>query len=279
VTRKVELRRADELLKMRAAGLLVARALAAVRTAIVPGVTTAALDGIARSTIEAAGGVPSFLGYHGFPASTCISVGAEVIHGIPRADRALAVGDVVSVDCGAILDGWHGDAAFTVVVGGWEAAAPGVRPLVEQTERALWAGLAAAVPGGRLGDIGSAVHGVLTAAGLGGLADYTGHGIGRAMHTPPDVENRPGGGDRRVRLQPGLVLAIEPMATLGAPAVHELDDGWTVVTDDGRPGAHWEHTVAVTPTGPWVLTAEDGGLARLGAAASDEARREASGPV
>ena len=276
MTRKVELRTPDELRKMRAAGLLVARTLATLRDAIAPGITTGRLDELARSTIEGAGGVPSFLGYHGFPASTCISVGAEVIHGIPRPDKVLAVGDVVSVDCGAIVDGWHGDAAFTAVVGGWEAAAPGVRELVERTEQALWAGLAAAVPGGRLGDIGTAVDEVLAAAGLGGLRDYTGHGIGRAMHLPPDVENRPGGSDRRLRLEPGLALAIEPMATLGVPAVHELDDGWTVVTDDGRPGAHWEHTVAVTPSGPWVLTAFDGGLSRLGERASDEARREAA---
>ncbi|HVU74832.1 MAG TPA: type I methionyl aminopeptidase [Mycobacteriales bacterium] len=276
MSRKVELRTPDELRKMRAAGLLVARTLAALRAAIAPGVSTGELDDLARTTIEGAGGVPSFLGYHGFPASTCISVGAEVIHGIPRPDRVLAVGDVVSVDCGAIVDGWHGDAAFTAVVGGSDAAGPGVRHLVEQTEQALWAGLAAAAPGGRLGDIGTAVDGVLSAAGLGGLRDYTGHGIGRAMHTAPDVENRPGGSDRRLRLEPGLALAIEPMATLGAPAVHELDDGWTVVTDDGQPGAHWEHTVAVTPTGPWVLTAFDGGLARLGDRASDEARREAA---
>ena len=274
--RRVELRTPDELQKMRAAGLLVARTLAALRAAIAPGVTTGELDALARATIEGAGGVPSFLGYHGFPASTCISVGAEVIHGIPSSRRVLATGDVVSVDCGAIVDGWHGDAAFTEVVGGWDAAAPGVRHLVEQTERALWAGLAAAAPGGRLGDIGAAVAAVLDGAGLGGLRDYTGHGIGRAMHTAPDVENRAGGSDRRVRLEPGLALAIEPMATLGVPAVHELDDGWTVVTDDGQPGAHWEHTVAITPTGPWVLTAFDGGLARLGARVSDEARRGAA---
>jgi methionyl aminopeptidase len=248
---------------MRAAGLVVARALDRVRTAVAPGVTTAQLDALAEESIRSEGAVPSFLGYHGFPASICASAGAEVVHGIPG-PRVLQEGELVSIDCGAVLEGWHGDAAVTVAVG---ECGPELEELSRVTEDALWAGLAAVRPGGRLSDIGHAVEAVVRPYGFGLLEDYTGHGIGTAMHEPPYVPNlAPQGPGRGMVLEPGIVLAVEPMTTLGSPRVDELDDGWTVVTRDGGQAAHWEHTVAVTERGPWVLTALDGGSARLGAA-------------
>ena len=246
---------------MRRAGLVVAEALARVTEAVRPGVTTGDLDRISARVIAEAGAVPSFLGYHGFPATICASVGPEVVHGIPG-DRVLQEGELVSIDCGAILDGWHGDAAVTVAVGECDPAALSLSVV---TEQALWAGLAAVRPGGRLSDIGAAVEAVVRPHGYGLLEDYTGHGIGRSMHEPPHVPNlAPQGSGRGMALELGIVLAVEPMATLGSPEVHELEDGWTVVTTDGRPAAHWEHTVAVTPDGPWVLTAFDGGAGHLG---------------
>jgi methionyl aminopeptidase len=271
---RLELKTPAQLDTMRTAGLLVAEVLARLREAAVPGVTTGELDRLAYTAITGAGAQPSFLGYHGFPASTCISVDAEVVHGIPRDDRVLQAGQIVKIDCGAIVDGWHGDAAITVYVGGADAVAEPVRRLVDTTERALWAGIAAVQPGARLGDVGAAIERVVRAQDYGILDGYTGHGIGTAMHLPPDVENVSRGRNWRLRLEPGLVIAIEPMTTLGSAEVHELDDGWTVVTDDGLPGAHWEHTVAVTESGPWVLTAPDGGVRRLG----DRASQHAPGP-
>ena len=254
----------EQVALMRRAGLVVARALERVQAAVAPGVTTAALDRIAEDSIRSEGAVPSFLGYHGFPGSICASVGAEVVHGIPG-DRCLQPGELVSIDCGAILDGWHGDAAVTVPVG---ECAGDLLALSAVTEDALWAGLAAVRAGGRLSDIGHAVEQVVRPHGYGLLEDYTGHGIGTAMHEPPYVPNvAPDGPGRGMVLEPGIVLAVEPMATLGEPDVVELEDGWTVVTADGRQAAHWEHTVAVTDDGPWVLTALDGGSARLETAA------------
>ncbi len=245
---------------MRAAGLVVARALERVQAAVTPGVTTAQLDALAEESIRSEGAVPSFLGYHGFPASICASAGAEVVHGIPG-DRALQEGELLSIDCGAVLEGWHGDAAVTVPVG---ECAPELLALSRVTEQALWAGLAAVRPGGRLSDVGHAVEAVVRPHGYGLLEDYTGHGIGTAMHEPPYVPNlAPQGPGRGMALEPGIVLAVEPMTTLGSAEVVELGDGWTVVTRDGRQAAHWEHTVAVTDHGPWVLTALDGGSARL----------------
>lgn len=242
---------------MRDAGLVVARTLERLAAAVRPGISTGALDALAEESIRAQDAVPSFLGYHGFPGSICASIGAEVVHGIPRSDRVLAEGDLLSIDCGAILGGWHGDAAITVGVGDCD---PALLRLSEVTEQALWAGLAAVLDGGRLSDIGAAVEAVVRPHGYGLLDGYTGHGIGTSMHEPPDVPNlAPQGAGRGMELEPGLVLAVEPMVTLGDPAVTELDDDWTVVTLDGRPAAHWEHTVAVTPDGPWVLTALDGG--------------------
>ena len=174
----------------------------------------------------------------------------------------LEEGELLSVDCGAILDGWHGDAAVTVPVG---ECGPELLALSAVTEQALWAGLAAVRPGGRLSDVGHAVETVVRPHGYGLLEDYTGHGIGTAMHEPPYVPNlAPQGPGRGMALEPGIVLAVEPMVTLGSGDVEELADRWTVVTADGRQAAHWEHTVAVTADGPWVLTALDGGASRLG---------------
>ena len=248
---------------MRRAGLVVARTLERVQAAVAPGVTTGALDRIAEESIRGEGAVPSFLGYHGFTGSICASAGPEVVHGVPG-DRVLVEGELLSIDCGAVLDGWHGDAAVSVPVG---ECSEQVLALSRVTEDALWAGLAAVRPGGRLSDVGHAVEQVVRPHGYGLLEDYTGHGIGTAMHEPPYVPNlAPDGPGRGMELVPGIVLAVEPMATLGSPEVEELEDGWTVVTTDGRQAAHWEHTVAVTAGGPWVLTALDGGAARLGTA-------------
>ena len=258
--RGVTVKSSEQVALMREAGLVVARALERVQSAVGPGVTTKSLDVLAETSIRDDGAVPSFLGYHGFPASICASVGAEVVHGIPG-DRVLQEGELLSIDCGAILSGWHGDAAVTVAVGECPAQ---LLALSAVTEQALWAGLAAARPGGRLSDVGHAVEQVVRPHGYGLLEDYTGHGIGTAMHEPPYVPNlAPQGPGRGMALEPGIVLAVEPMATLGSGEVEELDDGWTVVTRDGRQAAHWEHTVAVTADGPWVLTALDGGAARL----------------
>ena len=255
---------------MRAAGLVVADALAAVRAAARPGVTTAELDAVAAAVIADAGAIPSFVGVDGgpgvqpYPATTCISVNDEIVHGIPG-DRVLEPGDVLSVDCGAILDGWHGDSAFSMVL---DPVDPADVALVEVTEAAMWAGIAALATGDRLGVVGDAVEATAraaaTAAGVryGVVQEYTGHGIGREMHEAPTVLNYRSR-ERGPRVRAGLCVAIEPMLTRGSRATDELDDGWTVVTLDGSRAAHHEHTVAVTPGGVWVLTAHDGGAARL----------------
>ena len=212
------------------------------------------------SEIRAAGATPSFLGYHGYPATICTSVNNEIVHGIPSPARYLNEGDIISIDCGAIVDGWHGDAALTVGVGSISAEHA---ELLRVCEDALWQGLAHARAGGRLGDISHAVEASIAQAGpYGVVEEYTGHGIGTAMHMDPPVPNygRPGRGPR---LRAGMALAIEPMVMLGSSETVLLDDGWTVVTADGSWAAHFEHTVAITADGPWVLTAEDGGRARL----------------
>lgn len=254
----------DQIRLMRSAGLVVAEALRETVAAVGPGVTPRELDKIAESVIRRRGATPSFLGYQGFPASICVSVNEQVVHGIPG-DVRLRDGDLVSIDCGAVLAGWHGDAAVTVGVGDVSQAA---RDLSEATRRALWAGIRAATVGASLGDVGHAIEASLP-AGYAVVDGYVGHGIGRVMHeTPPDVPNvgRPGEGPR---LPDGLTIAIEPMVTVGTEATLVLADGWTVVSEDGALAAHWEHTMAVTATGPWVLTAEDGGRAELGAAVSE----------
>ena len=245
---------------MRRAGLVVAEALASTATGVKPGVTTAELDAIAAQVICGSGAKPSFLGYLGFPATTCISVNNEVVHGIPG-PRVLADGDTISIDCGAIVEGWHGDSAVTVQVGTGSAEATA---LSEATRLAMWHGIGAARLGRRIGDISSAIEDYVdslpTAYGI--VADYTGHGIGSTMHQPPDVPNlgRAGKGPKIVL---GMALAIEPMLTLGSPENSVLDDDWTVVTDDGSIACHWEHTMTVTEQGIWVLTSPDGGEAML----------------
>jgi methionyl aminopeptidase len=267
---QVEIKSRSEILLMREAGLVVWRTLEALRAATRPGVTTLELDDLAEQTIRGAGAIPSFKGYPGnstvpFPGVICASVNEEVVHGIPSRKRPLRDGDLLSIDCGAILEGWHGDSAITVPVG---EVAPDKLALSEATERSLWAGLAAVRLGGRLTDISHAVESSVLADekrfGLefGIVEHYGGHGIGTQMHQAPHLLNygRPGRGQKLVK---GLALAVEPMLTLGTPDTRELDDRWTVVSADGTWAAHWEHTVAVTEDGPWVLTAEDGGAARL----------------
>ena len=257
----IQVKTAHEIELMRASGLVTAGALAAVRAAVRPGVSTGELDAVAEDWIRSHGAVPNFLGYHGFTGTICASINDEIVHGIPNPERRLAQGDNISIDCGAILDGWHSDSAITVTVG--EPSAEDAA-LLAVTERSMWAGIAKAVAGGRLTDISHAVEETITAeAHAWGIVDhYGGHGIGTEMHQDPHVLNY-GRSGRGPRLVPGLVLAIEPMVTVGDPATVELEDGWTVVTKDGSRAAHFEHTVAVTPEGPWVLTAEDGGAAGL----------------
>ncbi len=244
---------------MRAAGLVVARTLAAITEAARAGVSTGDLDGLAEQTIRDAGAVPSFKGYHGFPASICASVNEQVVHGIPSVAQVLTDGDLLSVDCGAILEGWHGDSAVTLSIGEVSAAD---RALSDATRAAMWAGVEAVRPGGRLTDISHAVQSAAERARAtdgveyGLITEYGGHGIGTAMHMDPFLPNagKPGKGPH---LKVGMVLAIEPMLTGGTPETVELADGWTVVTEDGSRAAHWEHTVAITEDGPWVLTALD----------------------
>ena len=257
----IQIKAPGQLAIMREAGLVVARTLEAVAAAARPGVTTAELDALAEREIRAAGATPSFLGYHGYPATICTSVNDEIVHGIPSPARRLNEGDIISIDCGAIVGGWHGDAAVTVGVGAISAEHAA---LLRACEAALWRGLAQARAGGRLGDISHAVEASIAQAGpYGVVEEYTGHGIGTAMHMDPPVPNygRPGRGPR---LRTGMALAIEPMVTIGSPETVLLDDGWTVITADGSWAAHFEHTVAITADGPWVLTAEDGGQAGLG---------------
>jgi len=265
--RGVELKTAGQLRLMRKAGLVVAEAHAAVRDAACPGITTAELDAVAADVLARRGAASSFLNYGAgfglppYPAVACISVNNEIVHGIPT-DRVLVDGDLVSMDFGAIVDGWHGDAAITLGIGTLSAQR---QALSDVTFEALWAGIGAARLGGRVTDISHAVEASVRAHdhAYGIVAEYTGHGIGSAMHQEPDVPNygRPGRGPKIV---PGLCLAIEPMITQGSAETATLDDEWTVVTRDGSDAAHWEHTITVTRNGLWVLTSPDGGEEMLG---------------
>jgi len=237
------------------AGQVVAAALQAAAEAVAPGVSTAELDAVTSARIAAAGAVPSFLGYHGFPATICTCINDEIVHGIPSASRVLQEGDVISIDCGASVEGWHADAALTVGVGTIPAR---LAKLVADCERALWQGLVAARVGARLSDISCAVERSARAAGAYGIVeDYVGHGIGSEMHMDPPVPNygRPARGPV---LAEGMALALEPLLVLGSPETRLLDDGWTVASEDGGWSAHFEHTVAITAAGPWVLTASTG---------------------
>lgn len=242
-------RSADQLAKMRAAGRVVAEMHACIREAVKPGVTTAQLDQIGRDVLERRGATSNFLGYHGYPAVICASPNELVVHGIPD-DRVLEEGDLVSIDCGAIVEGWHGDAAITLGVG---EISPEHRRLLAVAEDALAAGIAQLQEGHRLGDLGHAVQQVVEEAGFAVVAEYTGHGIGRAMHEPPNVPNvgRCGTG---MRLREGNVFAVEPILVAGRPDTYTRPDGWTVVTVDGSWAAHVEHTIAITADGPEVLT-------------------------
>ena len=268
LSRGVEIKTPDQIALMREAGLVVGRTLELLRGAVAAGVSTAELDTLAHDAIGEQGATSNFLGYGadssgagGFPGVICTSVNDEVVHGIPGR-RVLRDGDIISIDCGAIVGGWHGDAAITVAVG---EVPDEVTELLRVTEEAMWRGIAAASLGGRVGDIGVAIEShVREQGGFGIVEAYTGHGIGSAMHQPPDVYNV-GGRGHGPKLVRGLALAVEPMITLGSPGTRVLADDWTVVTTDGSWSAHFENTFTLTDTGPWVLTALDGGVAGLAA--------------
>lgn len=262
LTERIELKTPEQIELMRRAGVVVARALREMGAAAVPGVSTLDLDSVARDVLRDEGARSSFLGYHGFPAVICASVNDRVVHGIPSADELLAAGDLISIDFGAIVDGWHGDAAITVPVGD---VAPRAVALSAACETAMWAGITAVQVGGRLGDVSHAVETSIRTSGRYGIvAGYGGHGIGSQMHMAPHILNY-GPAGKGPRLVAGMALAIEPMITVGSRHTEELPDGWTVATVDGSLAAHWEHTVAILDDGPWVLTAEDGGRAALAA--------------
>jgi methionyl aminopeptidase len=257
----------DQIRKMRVAGLVVGETLELIRGQVDAGMTTGDLDKSAEEYIRSRGATPSFLGYHGFTGTLCVSVNEEVVHGIPGS-RILQEGDLVSIDCGAIVDGWHGDAAISLIVGGREAGSARDLALMDATEASLWAGIAALAVGSPLYDVGAAVEdSVVEAADADGVSygiveEYVGHGIGTEMHQDPQVPNY------RVRergptVRSGVTVAIEPMITAGSAQTDVLGDDWTVVTRDGSRAAHWEHSVAVTDEGIWVLTALDGGQERL----------------
>jgi len=251
VTRKSR----SEIERMRRAGRIVAEVLDRIEAEVRPGVTTAELDAVAEAYIRAAGAIPSFKGYsginprHPFPASVCISIDDEIVHGIPG-DRKIREGQIISVDAGAIVDGWHGDGARTFFVG---EPPPKVRQLIDLTRVAMLAGIAAAVPGNHIEDISGAVEDVAARAGFGIVRQFVGHGIGTAMHEEPQVPNYRTGRSGR-KLEPGICLAIEPMFTLGGDDTRIQPDDWTVVTRDGSLAAHFEHSIAVTTDGPQILT-------------------------
>jgi methionyl aminopeptidase len=239
----------EELRLMRAAGRVVAEMHDRIRAAIRPGITTGELDAIGREVLATRGATSNFLGYHGFPAVICASPNDVIVHGIPG-PTVLQEGDIISIDCGAIVEGWHGDAAFTAPVG--EVSTEAAR-LLEVTERSMMAGIAAMLPGGRMGDVGEAVQSVVEAAGYSVVREYVGHGIGRAMHEKPEVPNH-GRRGKGTKLGRGMTLALEPMVNVGGPDTFLTEDGWTVVTADGSLSAHFEHSVAITDDGPEILT-------------------------
>jgi methionyl aminopeptidase len=252
----IQIKSRDQLAVMREAGLVVGRTLQRLTEEVRPGITTADLDAIAEEAIRSAGATPSFKGYQGFPATICTSVNEEIVHGIPSPGKVLREGDVISIDCGAIVDGWHGDSAVTVPVG---EITPELQRLLEVCEESMWRGIGAGLAEGRLTDIGHAVETYVRGQGDYGIVEeYVGHGIGTEMHMDPPVPNY-GEAGHGPRLVPGMCLAVEPMINLGTAETVLLDDDWTVVTGDGARSAHFEHTFAVTEDGPWVLTALDGG--------------------
>ncbi|MFI7383167.1 type I methionyl aminopeptidase, partial [Streptomyces sp. NPDC049813] len=258
----VQIKTPDQIRKMREAGLVVAAIHAATREAAVPGATTKDLDEVARKVIAEHGAKPNFLGYGGFPATICTSKNEVVVHGIPSEKVVLEDGDIISIDAGAIIDGWHGDAAYTAFVGSGHSAE--LIELSRVTEESMWAGIAAMKQGNRLVDISRAIETYIRrqpkpgGGKYGIVEDYGGHGIGTEMHMDPHllnyVERRRGKGPKLV---PGLCLAIEPMVSLGTPRTEVLEDDWTVITTDGTWSSHWEHSIALTEEGPLVLTAPD----------------------
>jgi methionyl aminopeptidase len=260
----IQIKSDAEVAKMRAAGLVVGRTLALLSLAVAPGISTGELDAIAESAIRGEGAVPSFKGYHGYPATICASVNDQIVHGIPSDAEVLREGDIVSIDCGAILEGWHGDSAVTLAVGRID---PAVQALLDVTEESMWRGMAAARIGGRVSDISHAIEEYARPFGYGIVEEYTGHGIGTEMHQEPAVPNF-GKAGRGPEIVKGLALAVEPMLNLGKRQTRLLDDGWTVVTKDGLPSAHFEHTFTMTDDGPLVLTALDGGKSKLAALTS-----------
>jgi methionyl aminopeptidase len=260
----IQIKSLDQLKTMRKAGLLVRSTLETVRSNIKAGITTSALDAIAEASIKRGGGTSNFKGYHGYPATICVSINDEIVHGIPG-DRMIMPGDIVSVDCGAIIDGWHGDAAFSVIV---EPIDEIRQKMLDVCEESMWQGIAAGAQGKKLSDIGAAIEKYITSQGKYGiLREYGGHGIGTAMHMEPHILNygRAGNGPT---IEAGMCFAIEPMITLGGEKTRVLDDEWTVVTVDKSHGSHFENTYCIAPDGkPFVLTEVDGGkshLARFG---------------
>ncbi len=243
-------RNPDELDKMRRAGKVVAEMHEATRAALRPGISTAAIDQVARDVLERRGAKSNFLNYHGFPAVICTSPNSMIVHGIPSDSVILAEGDILSVDCGAIIEGYHGDAAYTAGIG---EISPEAARLLEVTEASLWSGIEQLRPGNRLNEVGRAVQEVAERAGFTVVREYVGHAIGTAMHEEPQVPNYwPGTGGPM--LKSGMVFAVEPMVNAGGPETVQLEDGWSVVTADGRLSAHFEHTIAVTDDGPEVFT-------------------------
>lgn len=262
----IEYKTNDEIRKIRRASLVVAQVHAALRDATRPGITTADLDQVALETLTAAGAKSNFFGYYGFKGQICTSVNEEIVHGIPGS-RVLQPGDIISLDCGAVVDGWHGDAAITIVLPGGDPEVSRRRQrLSDITREAMWAGIAAMATGKRVGDIGDAIDDYVSSIPADErpdiVLDYTGHGIGSAMHQPPDVLNYSVNG-RTPKLKPGMVLCIEPMLVVGDEANHVLADDWTVVTNDGSDSCQWEHQVALHENGIWVLSAPDGGAEGL----------------
>jgi methionyl aminopeptidase len=245
-------RSTEEIAKMRRAGRVVAEMHAATRAAARPGVTTKELDKVARAVLDKRGARSNFLGYHGFPAVICTSPNNMIVHGIPGSYR-LKDGDILSIDCGAIVEGYHGDAAFTMGVGEVSAEA---EKLMRATDESLWAGIGHMEEGNRLHDVGTAVQTVAEGAGFSVVREYVGHAIGTAMHEEPQVPNY-WPGTPGPKLKVGMVFAVEPMVNAGGPGTRMLDDGWSVVTADGSLSAHFEHTIAVTDDGPEVLTLPD----------------------
>lgn len=260
----IEYKSDEEILKVRRAALVVADIHEAIRAAVRPGVTTSDMDRVALGVLESHGATSNFFGYYDYPAQICTSVNEEIVHGIPG-ERVLEPGDIVSFDCGAVLDGWHGDACFTVVIPGGDPETTARRQRLSAiTEESMWRGIAALASGKRIGDVGRAIDEYVSAQPECPdiVLDYVGHGIGSSMHQDPDVPNYRTRG-RGEKLRPGMVLCIEPMLTAGSQDNETLADEWTVVTSDGSDACHWEHEVAIHKDGIWVLSAKDGGVAGL----------------